>query len=190
MIPSKETLDSVADYKLLDKSGTSHTFSSLYSNHNLTSVIIFIRHFYCGLCQDYLRSLAVEFTPAFLSEHNVQVKVIGCGSHTLIESYTKSTQCPFDIYTDESANLYNNFGMRKSLNLGDAKPEYQQKGVFANSLASIGQALKQGTGALKGGDFRQNGGEFVFKGGECVSAHIMENTRGHQEIKVLKGLVE
>jgi hypothetical protein len=50
-LPSLETLRKLEDYTVLDESGKSHTFRSLYTGHNVARrvLIIFVRHFFCGV---------------------------------------------------------------------------------------------------------------------------------------------
>lgn len=52
-LPSAEVLKKVEDYIVLDREGKSHTFKSLYSGHNIARrmLVIFVRHFFCGVCQ-------------------------------------------------------------------------------------------------------------------------------------------
>lgn len=50
-LPSLETLRKLEDYTVLDEDGKSHTFKSLYSGHNVARrvLVVFIRHFFCGV---------------------------------------------------------------------------------------------------------------------------------------------
>lgn len=50
-LPSQETLRKLEKYTVLDESGKSHTFKSLYTGPNVARrvLIIFIRHFFCGV---------------------------------------------------------------------------------------------------------------------------------------------
>jgi hypothetical protein len=50
-LPSAETLRKLEKYTVLDESGKSHTFKSLYTGANVPRrvLIIFIRHFFCGV---------------------------------------------------------------------------------------------------------------------------------------------
>ena len=50
--PSKAELQKVAHLPLLDASGKSHTFKSLYDGKRKV-LIVFIRHFFCGVCGHY-----------------------------------------------------------------------------------------------------------------------------------------
>lgn len=50
-LPSREVLDKIADYVVLDRHGKTHTFKSLYTGPNVARrvLIIFVRHFFCGV---------------------------------------------------------------------------------------------------------------------------------------------
>lgn len=50
-LPSPEQIKQIDNYIVLDKDGKSHTFKSLYSGTNVARrvLIIFVRHFFCGV---------------------------------------------------------------------------------------------------------------------------------------------
>lgn len=50
-LPSPETLKKIEDYIVLDRDGRSHAFKTLYSGTNVARrvLMIFIRHFFCGV---------------------------------------------------------------------------------------------------------------------------------------------
>jgi len=158
-------------------------------------LVIFIRHFFCGNCQEYLRELSASVTPEELLalETPTFITVIGCGRPDLIDMYAETTGCPFPILADPTGKLYDVLGMTRTLDLGKKKPKYIQSNILVTSMQSVVQALKTGSNALKGGSFKQVGGEFLFEDGECVWVHRMRNTRDHTEMEELRtklGLVE
>jgi len=186
-IPSAETLKRIENYMVLDKDGRSHSFKSLYSGSHAARrvLVIFVRHFFCGVsflsssslstdvannphqqCQEYLRQLSASITPEALLRLPVStfIAVVGCGDPGLIEMYAAETGCPFPIYADPRRKLYDELGMIRTLALGQ-RPAYVSKGVLKTSVESIFQGLKQVKNRLatKGGDARQIGGEFLFE---------------------------
>lgn len=191
-IPTKEDLERVGDLLVLDTEGKSIPFKELYEAPLVAprQVIIFIRHFFCGNCQEYLRTLSSSIKPEDLLALPVPTSlvVIGCGRPDLIPMYTETTKCPFPIYADPTRKLYDLLGMTRTFDLG-AKPEYMQTNVLINSVQSIFQGLSTGRKALKGGDFKQVGGEFLFENGECTWAHRMKTTRGHAEVSEIRMLL-
>ncbi|KAH8893290.1 hypothetical protein GQ53DRAFT_108417 [Thozetella sp. PMI_491] len=167
-IPSPELLRKIENYVVLDRHGKTHTFRSLYAGSHVARrvLVIFVRHFFCGNCQEYLRALSASITPDALLRLPIStfIAVVGCGDPGLIDMYASETNCPFPIYADPTRKLYDELGMIKTLALG-ARPAYMSKSILRSSLHSVVQGLKQiGTGLVtKAGDQRQIGGEFLFE---------------------------
>ncbi|KAM0261865.1 hypothetical protein ACHAQJ_002068 [Trichoderma viride] len=167
-IPSAEVQKMIEDYIVLDRHGKSRTFKSLYMAGNVARrvLVIFIRHFFCGNCQEYLRTLSEAITPDALLRLPIStfITVVGCGDPGLIDMYAKETGCPFPIYTDPTRSLFDALGMVKTLTMG-TRPAYTKKSTSRGIFDSIVQGLKhvpKGL-ALKSGDHRQVGGEFLFE---------------------------
>ncbi|PHH74851.1 hypothetical protein CDD80_2788 [Ophiocordyceps camponoti-rufipedis] len=167
-LPSDEAIRRTEEYVLLDRDGRTHTFRSLYSGHNVARrvLVVFVRHFFCGNCQEFLRSLVDAISPEALLQLPIStfIVVIGCGDPALIEMYADATACPFPIYTDPKGGLYDELGMVKTLALG-SRPAYMRKSMTRGIVDSIGQALRSVPSglALRSGDHRQVGGEFLFE---------------------------
>ncbi|PVH89094.1 hypothetical protein DL98DRAFT_401821 [Cadophora sp. DSE1049] len=167
-IPSQETLKRVENFPILDQDGRSIPFKNLYTGPNVARrvLVIFIRHFYCGNCQEYIRSLTASITPSSLLSLPTPtfIAIVGCGSPSLISMYQSATNCPFPVYADPTKRLYNELGMLRTLNLG-ARPEYQRKELLSIMVAGFVQSMKmmKSGQTLKGGDMYQVGGEFMFE---------------------------
>lgn len=191
-LPTEKELKKVEDLLVLDAQGQSRPFKELYQAPLVAprQLIIFIRHFFCGNCQEYLRTISSSIKPEDLIALPVPtfITVIGCGRPELIPMYTEATGCPFPIYADPTRKLYDYLGMTRTYDPGQ-KPAYMQTNMLINSVQSIFQGVKTGRNALKGGDFKQVGGEFLFENGECTWAHRMKNTRGHAEVSELRSLI-
>ena len=208
--PTKEHLEKVADLSVLDKDRKKYSFKSLYADNDngpRRVLIIFIRHFFCGVCapnhylplavkdadkhpqncQEYLRTFASSITPESLAALSppTEIVVIGCGQPHLIPMYTQETGCPFPIYADPTRKLYHLLGMTSTLNLGKT-PAYMQRSLLSMAVKSFIQELKSGRNMLSGGDFRQVGGEFLFQNGKVTWCCRMRNTRDHAEIPVVR----
>lgn len=119
--------------------------------------------------------------------------------------YVEQTNCPFPIYTDPKRALFDQFGMVKTLGMGE-KPAYQRESMFKSSVTSFLKALSYVPSglALKSGDQRQVGGEFLFEPADVASpvttpqdaegegrpyeektvtwCHRMKTTRDHAEV--------
>jgi len=191
LITAKD-LSQVEDLLVLDAQGQSRPFKELYQAPHIAprQLIIFIRHFFCGNCQEYLRTMSSSIKPEDLLAlpTPTSIAVIGCGQPELIPMYTDATSCPFPIYAEPTRKLYDQLGMTRTLELGD-KPAYMQTNMFINSVQSIFQGLGSGKKAWKGGDMKQVGGEFLFENGECMFAHRMKTTRDHMEVSEIRGLI-
>ncbi|GFP56998.1 peroxiredoxin-like 2C [Trichoderma asperellum] len=167
-LPSPEVQKMIENYIVLDRHGKSRTFKSLYMGENKARrvLVIFIRHFFCGNCQEYLRTLSEAITPDSLLRLPIStfITVVGCGDPGLIDMYAKETGCQFPIYTDPTRSLFDALGMVKTLQMG-TKPAYAKKSTSRGIFDSIVQGLKhvpKGL-ALKSGDHRQVGGEFLYE---------------------------
>ncbi|KAH9866125.1 hypothetical protein J1614_008689 [Plenodomus biglobosus] len=191
-LPSETDLARVDDLLVLDAQGQSRPFKELYRAPHIAprQLIIFIRHFFCGNCQEYLRTISSSIKPEDLLALPVptSIIVIGCGRPELIPMYTEATSSPFPIYAEPTRKLYDHLGMTRTFDLG-SKPAYMQTNLLINSVQSIFQGLSTGKNALKGGDMKQVGGEFLFENGKCTWAHRMKNTRDHAEVSELRDLI-
>ncbi|OAA68076.1 Thioredoxin-like fold protein [Niveomyces insectorum RCEF 264] len=185
-LPSPDTLRRIADLPVLDRAGKSHPFRSLYEQPGRT-LVIFVRHFFCGNCQEYLRALSEAVPTTLLATAAVptRIVVVGCGEPPLIDMYAEAAACPYPVYADPTRRLYDVLGMVSTLALG-APPGYMQRtSLWRSSLRSIGQGLRQiprGL-ALKGGNQRQVGGEFLFERrqppAEGADANAHANANAH-----------
>lgn len=180
---------------------TSRSSATLADHHSNVAVqsyrrilVVFIRHFLCGNCQEYLMRLTSHpsLSRSNLSKHNTSVAVIGCGSPSHIASYRVLTKLPEDwgMYADPSTELYSSLGMQRSLKLGDRRPVYIERTLTGNMLRSVIQGVKRmPKGDVgKAGAWDVNGGEFLFelRSGDddwrLRWCHQMENSRDHTEV--------
>lgn len=166
-------------------------------------LVIFIRHFFCGLCQEYLGRLAAN--PSLqrpeLMKHNIKLAIIGCGAPSLIESYQAVTGIPaeWQIYADPSTELYRIFGTHSSYSLGDRTPKYIQRSMISSTVRSMVQVVKRipEGDILTAGNWNVQGGEFLFERDtsfrdakpsdlwELKWWHRMLNSRDHTEVDAL-----
>ncbi|KAJ9638926.1 hypothetical protein H2199_006787 [Coniosporium tulheliwenetii] len=68
--PSQADIDACAELPVLDVNGKSHPFKTLYTGSDKASqqLLIFVRHFFCGNCQEYIRAISHAITPEALSQ--------------------------------------------------------------------------------------------------------------------------
>jgi hypothetical protein len=112
---------------------------------------------------------------------NTSIAIIGCGSHTLISSYTELTSCPYPIYADPTKKLFDLLGMHRTLSLGWHAPNYIQQSLAAGVVKSIVQGVKRipAGDVTKAGDWSQNGGEYLFEV-EGVDTRSMKQEHGYK----------
>eukprot|EP01113_Clastostelium_recurvatum_P046291 TRINITY_DN8097_c0_g2_i1.p1 TRINITY_DN8097_c0_g2~~TRINITY_DN8097_c0_g2_i1.p1 ORF type:complete len:254 (+),score=43.63 TRINITY_DN8097_c0_g2_i1:38-763(+) len=185
-LPSPEVVADALQYEVIASDDSKHALSSLITSTKRTC-IIFIRHFFCGLCQDYITNICKITSPEELAANESSLVFIGCGDPSLISFYVKETGCTFPLYADPSGGLYDKLGMIRGLNWNE-KPEYAETSLPANICRSMSQVVRAGfKKASKAGEINRNGGEFVFtQDGQCTWAHRMPDSIGHtlpQQIK-------
>lgn len=129
--PDRATLAAAYNIPIYAADGTPMPFGQLY--HQATAqhtrqLIIFIRHFYCGACQAYLKAISDNITMQeyFSIPTPTSIVVIGCGHPELIPFYKLKTGCPFPIYAEPTRALFKRLGMVLSVNIGMKRPEYMK----------------------------------------------------------------
>ncbi|KKA28226.1 hypothetical protein TD95_005411 [Thielaviopsis punctulata] len=189
-LPPNDVMRKIGDLQLLDKNGNPHAFEKIVSGAERT-LVIFVRHFFCGNCQEYIRGLSAEIQPEALPV-NSAIVIIGCGDPQLINMYVDATGCKYPLYTDPERKVFDRLGMIKTLQLGK-KPKYMKQSMTAMVMSSIAQGLRQiPTGlAHRSGDHRQVGGEFMFETAaegvkQVTWCHRMRTTRDHAEVDEIK----
>lgn len=186
--PTADQLHRASQSQVFTESGEQVQLGSLMRGEKGGKcIVIFIRHFYCGLCQDFLSYLTSKISPQTLRQHNLKLSIIGCGDWELIKPYRENLGTPFEIYADPTKDSYVALGMTlRTLDMGNKTPEYQRGGMIGNIFGSIMKAFKIGSIFSKNaGDQKQLGGEFVFVNGEPIYTHRMQNTRGHAPLAEL-----
>ncbi|KAI6154227.1 AhpC/TSA antioxidant enzyme-domain-containing protein [Pisolithus tinctorius] len=186
-VPDEASLRSAAGTTIFDAKGQPVEFGSLLKE---PVIVVFIRHFFCGSCQQYVMQLS-SVRPEALSKANRKVIIVGCGSYEVIAAYKETTSCPFSIYADPKRELYHALGMTiETLALTPANEKrrsYLQKGFLGNILSSIWSGpLKNPSLIGKQGKISQLGGEFVFDSDiTCTFAFRMKHTEDHTEVSEL-----
>ncbi|KAL4734276.1 AhpC/TSA antioxidant enzyme-domain-containing protein [Aspergillus similis] len=195
-LPTVETQLQIAGYTLLDRDGKELLFREVYSQADRT-LVIFVRHFFCGSCQEYLQRLSSTVTPEVLSSlpGSTSIAIVGCGDPSLISYYAAQTGCPYPMYCDPARKLYEALGMITTWEIGP-RPDYISRGVHRLVVDGIWQGLKHiwDGKILKAGAAEQQGGEFLFErsedGEKRISwCHRMQRSWGHTEIPVLVDLI-
>ena len=129
--PDRATLAAAYNIPIYAADGSPMPFGQLYhpaTAHHTRQLIIFIRHFYCGACQAYLKAISDNITMQeyFSIPTPTSIVVIGCGHPELIPFYKLKTGCPFPIYAEPTRALFKRLGMVLSVNIGMKRPEYMK----------------------------------------------------------------
>ncbi|KAI0822744.1 AhpC/TSA antioxidant enzyme-domain-containing protein [Trametes gibbosa] len=182
--PSQDELTKAAALSVFDNAGKEVTFGSLFRDQK--TVVVFIRHFFCGQCQKYVMHLASVRKDA-LEKAGVRLVVIGCGDWQPIKSYCETTGFSYAMYADPARALYTTFGLVQNLErtpAGQAKRSYLGQSFLSNVLKSIWDGpLKKPQYIGKQGNISQLGGDFIFGPGEaCSYASRMRHTEDHVEV--------
>lgn len=189
-LPTEKDIRKCEDMLVLGADGESRPFKSLYSGEGVASrqLIIFVRHFFCGNCQEFLRTLSASVTPDALLALPTPtfITIVGCGRPELIPMYAQTTNCPFPIFADPTTRLYAQLGMSRTLSMGPKRPDYIKAGMVSTTVQSMVQCIKSGKAIVQGGDIRQVGGEMLFEDERVTWVHRMKNTRDHAEIDELR----
>ncbi|KAJ4477538.1 hypothetical protein J3R30DRAFT_230610 [Lentinula aciculospora] len=214
-IPNAAETTQATYVRLLNEEGTSISFGTIVSGadtidggEKVRTIVCFIRHFLCPLCQDYMYSIARNVDPKALEHAGLRLVIVGNGGWQMIKSYRRIFKLPYPVYTDPTATLYTALGMTmRTLDPGPKEPP------LSSSSSSITESVKTGSetyvrhrsllsgislvlrNAVKArmpvwrymGDKALLGGEFVFekapgKDVTCVWAHRMQFTTAHKEI--------
>ncbi|KZT43702.1 hypothetical protein SISSUDRAFT_1039573 [Sistotremastrum suecicum HHB10207 ss-3] len=186
-VPDAEALGRASQLKIWDETGKQVEFGSVFADKR--TIVVFIRHFFCGICQGYVKALG-QVSEDDLRSANLKIVVIGCGEWHLIENYKKTTSCGHSIYADDSRTLYRALGMTVETLKGtpaDEKPKsYVPANMLGNALRSIWGGLQHPSHIGKQGNFSQLGGDFVLGPGlTCSFAHRMVHTQDHVEVEDL-----
>lgn len=77
---------------VLTDDGSSVPFRTVVeSSQNIKTIVCFIRHFLCPLCQDYVRSIARNVDPNALKKAGLRLVIIGNGGWQMIKSYRRKS---------------------------------------------------------------------------------------------------
>ncbi|KAF8194092.1 AhpC/TSA antioxidant enzyme-domain-containing protein [Pholiota molesta] len=184
-IPDAETLSKAAELEVYDVKGEKVKFGELIKDRK--TVVVFIRHFFCGSCQAFVQQLGSVSSDS-LAKADTQIVIIGCGEWNPISAYVEMTNYTGPIYADPTRELYHTLGMDiENLEVtpkGETKRSYLILSRFANTMKSIWNGpIKNAALIGKQGNISQLGGDFIFgPGNTCSLASCMRHTEDHMEV--------
>ncbi|KAF8167139.1 AhpC/TSA antioxidant enzyme-domain-containing protein [Crassisporium funariophilum] len=184
-VPDAKTIVEASELEVFDSKGDKVKFGSIFEEGK--TVVVFIRHFFCGACQAYVEQLATV-PKAALEEAVTRIVIIGCGEWDPIAMYAETTKFEGPIYADPTRTLYRALGMNienmAGTPAGEKKPSYLILSSFSNAMQSIWRGpLKNPNLIGKQGNMSQLGGDFVLgPGPTCSFASRMRNSEDHVEV--------
>ncbi|GAA5962876.1 hypothetical protein JCM8115_001992 [Rhodotorula mucilaginosa] len=205
--PTEQGMASALECEIATETGEAIKFGDMLRERKHDKVVvIFLRHAWCGLCQQYVEALnraslnLVSITGNMFADLGggpattsrivpLDVVLINSSTPTLIGPYRQRHHTPFPLFSDRRRKLYKALGMtRKTWDMGkDAdKGSYIVKSQMQNVTSSISAGVKM---PKYPGSQTQLGGEFVFEHDretdsfKCLFVSRMHNTRAHAEIR-------
>ncbi|KAG6902825.1 hypothetical protein C0995_010710 [Termitomyces sp. Mi166 len=183
-LPTLSQLTRAASLPVIAASGLRVPFASLFAPR--PTIVVFIRHFWCPHCQDYLSSIA-QTAPRPSEKNPFNLVIISNGAPAFISKYRALFGFEFEMYTDPTLAVYTALGMgRSSSASGPTIPngDYVRHGTMGGIAMVALRALKVGLPVWeRGGDLHQLGGEFILGPGlTCSYAHRMQSPKGHAPI--------
>ncbi|KAK5787850.1 hypothetical protein VI817_010347 [Penicillium citrinum] len=194
--PSDETLHEAFEIEIKTQNGDSVRFGELVAGKgdSITTIVIFVRHWFCTYDQDYVRNLAGKIKERLLSTvppnaRPAQVIIIGCGDSDGIVPYIETTTDDFPIYSDPTGKIYDKLEMKRTTAFTDPPP-YTEHSLRSSFMICMKQIWKRGMAGFRGGSWDQQGGEWIFVNGKLRYAHRMEAANDHltaeQLVDILK----
>ncbi|KAJ9091551.1 hypothetical protein QFC21_007176 [Naganishia friedmannii] len=186
-LPTPRELLAVSKLQVYNVDGEKVMFGDIVAGGGgVQTIVVFIRHWYCPLCAEYVECIIRTVDPETLERANVKLVIIGNGSRRMLPAYSKKVmRSPFEMYTDPKLRVYRALGMTKQTHDGgdeDDKGDYITKGAMRGTLEVAKRATKMPLG--RPGTIPQLGGEFIFSSAlQCSYAHRMTNTRAHAPIR-------
>ena len=93
---TEKEMSSISGMRVLDQQGESVSFGSLYASQR--TVIVFIRHFWCGACQMYVSELS-QVSKEALDRAGVRLVIVGCGQPVRIPAFKRALPSQLHVAT-------------------------------------------------------------------------------------------
>ncbi|KIM32200.1 hypothetical protein M408DRAFT_326842 [Serendipita vermifera MAFF 305830] len=180
----QSTLEKAAKISVWSENGESVTFGSLFEKQK--TIVVFIRHFLCGVCHAYVEELG-RVPKSALDEAGTRIVVIGCGEWSVIKAYKETTQFPYEIYAEPTRAIYNTFGFTSNMSgVSDQPPRKYPPGIFWIMVKFFWDILTKYSMFTKSGNISQLGGDFIIGPGLDIKyGRRMRNARDHVDVPEL-----
>ena len=171
-LPSPLQLNYASHLPITGEDGKQITFGSLFESQ--PTIVIFIRHFWCPLCQDYMSSVNSFLGPKTVrntcenghrdikrlaaighhAETPVRFVAISNGAHGMIAKYRQIFGLSFKVYTDPSLALYRALGMCRD---GDIKNHHHYRQTHRHSTSVDSSISEKNSDISKPGEYVKHG---------------------------------
>ncbi|GAA6062955.1 hypothetical protein JCM10212_005345 [Sporobolomyces blumeae] len=186
LMPTAEDLAEARQCELVGETGVTVTLDEIVKARGRV-VFVALRHFWCGLCAQYVAALREAMLSLVAFRNSVSelsaaassvsvgdyhapravipplyIVLVSTGSHKLIPTYRQRLDCPFPLYVDRSRKLYKTLGMtKKTWDMG--KESEKGSYIVKSNWQNVVESTKAGIAMPKyPGPQSQLGGEFVF----------------------------
>ena len=213
-LPSPDTLSQAGELHVLDERGEKVTFKSLYAPTDGVKrhLIIFIRHFSCGVSTT--PSISLLPNPADCDSRSPVLRILrphprlpptaqrhsGPPNHPhrlrpalrrALLPRPHSRALPHLLRPGPRPLRQAQYDLQSRRRRPEAQVHHRQHPLhhphsFPNVLKSGFNFTSRG---FNSGNFSQNGGEWLFVDGELKWCHIMQHTRDHAEIDELENIL-
>ncbi|KAH8826517.1 hypothetical protein DL96DRAFT_1556959 [Flagelloscypha sp. PMI_526] len=202
-MPTSIDLHRASLLPVISSTGQRVPFGNLFRTTTRKTILIFIRHFLCPACQDYMRSVRETlkvFSDEGTTEHRgvegLKVVVIGSGDWEMIQGYEKISKSgptfgipDLAVYTDPTLQLQTLFGLHRlgktssASSIADEGGSYvRHKSLISGIRMVLKNVVKNDMPILtkNKGSTSQLGGEFILEPGlKCTFAHRMTTPTSH-----------
>ncbi|KAJ3861724.1 hypothetical protein EV359DRAFT_46610, partial [Lentinula novae-zelandiae] len=200
-LPSTSELQALLALPLLDEHGQEAIFGDILNdpaavNSDKAVIVLFIRHFWCPLDQDYVQEVGDILRNKAGKKAIPEVIIISNGSPALIAKYKeifdleaeKGSNLKVKMYTDPTCRTYGVLGLEnvgEATHVSTSRSYVKHTSVIGGIATVVLRAIKVGMPVWeKGGAIKQLGGEFVTGRNPemqvaCVFAHRMRDTQDH-----------
>ncbi|KAL5015894.1 hypothetical protein ScPMuIL_005483 [Solemya velum] len=164
-----------------DEMGNKVKFGDIYKKQK--TIIVFVRHFLCFICKDYVEDLALV-PLEYLQEADVRIVIIGPAPFKFIKEFKKLTGCLYTMYCDPDRNLYKALGCLEKKDFGDlSKSKHVKSSAMMGMIQSTWRAMK---GKEFQGEISQQGASLIIGPGDVLHySHIDQEAIDHTPINSL-----
>ncbi|XP_062399638.1 peroxiredoxin-like 2C [Sardina pilchardus] len=180
-VPLDFQITDVESCVLYDRHGVPVPFQSLYEEQKC--IIIFVRHFLCYTCKEYVEDLS-KISQDALRGAGVRMVIIGQSAPRHIEPFCSLTGSPHEVFVDPERHIYSRLGLRRGeifMESASASPHVKSS-MLMGSLKSMWRAMNSPAFDFQGDPLQQGGTLIVGPGPEVHFTHFDNNRLDHMPI--------